>query len=217
MRTRIINRYLLTELIAPFFLGLSVFVFILMMSQILRLNELIIVHGVGVWATMKLVFYLITAFLAISIPIAFLFSVLSLFGRLSADSELIALRVSGFSLIQLAAPVIAFAVMVCIFCLFLTLHVEAWGAKAYKVEISKIGREKATIGVQPGVFNDDFFGLVLYAAKVDSKEKKLEDVFIYDDSDPSSPLSVIARQGAIVSSADLPSVFLVLENGTIHS
>src|SRR3989338_221600 len=100
MRTTIVFRYLFQELVTPFFLGLTVFVFILVMSQILRLNELIIVYGVGLWTVMNLVFFLMISFLAISIPIAFLFSVIMLFGRLSSDSELTAMKASGFSVVQ---------------------------------------------------------------------------------------------------------------------
>ncbi len=217
MRQRIIFRYLFSELIVPFFLGLSVFVFILMMSQILKLNELIIVYGVDFWSVLKLIFYLMTAFLAISIPIAFLFSVLSLFGRLSQDSEIIALRASGFSLIQLSTPVIIFSFIVTVFCLFLTLHVEAWGASSYKKLVWTIGKNKATIGIKSGVFNDDFFGLVLYTDKVDPTEKTMQNVFLYDSRDHSNPVSVVAKTGALISSEDLPEVFLVLKEGIIHA
>jgi len=217
MRSRIIFKYLFTELISPFFLGLTVFIFILIMSQILRLNELIIVHGVGIWSVVKLVFFLLTAFLAVSIPIALLFSVLSLFGRLSQDSEMVALRASGFSLFQLAIPVLTFSVIVCFFCLFLTLYVEAWGARSYKSLVWQIGKSKATIGLKAGVFNDDFFGYVLYTGKVNPENKTLEDIFIYDDRDQTGPVTVVAKKGALISSEDLPSVFLVLQNGTIHS
>lgn len=217
MRSGIIFKYILTELIVPFFLGLSVFVFILIMSQVLRLNELIIVHGVGVWQVIKLVFYLLTSFLAMSIPIALLFSVLSLFGRLSADSEIIALRASGFSIVQLAAPVIVFSAVVSFFCLFLTIHLEAWGARSYRELVWNIGKNKATIGIKAGLFNDDFFGLVLYTDKINAKEKTLENVFIYDERDNASPVSVIAKQGALISSEDFPAVLLVLKNGDIHS
>ena len=108
----IIFRYLFRELITPFFLGLSVFIFILIMSQILRLNELIIVYGVGIGTVLRLMFYLLIGFLAISIPIALLFSVLMVFGRLSSDSEITALKASGFSILQLAMPVLLFSVIV---------------------------------------------------------------------------------------------------------
>lgn len=217
LRRGIVFRYIFRELVVPFFLGLAVFVFILMMSQILRLNELIIVYGVGLWSVMKLIFYLLTAFLAVSIPIALLFSVLSLFGRFSADSEIIALRASGFSPLQLTWPVLVFAGIVSLFCLFMTLHVEAWGARSYRFLVWEIGKNKATIGIKPGMFNDDFFGLVLYTEGINEEERTLQHVFIYDNRDPSGPLSVVAKQGALISSEDLPEVFLVLQDGVIHS
>lgn len=217
LRTPIVFKYILSELIAPFFLGLSVFIFILVMSQVLRLNELIIVHGVGIGSILKLVFYLLTAFLAVSIPIALLFSVLSLFGRLSADSEITALKASGFSSTQLALPVLVFSAIVSAFCLFLTIHLEAWGARSYRALVWQIGKNRATVGIKPGSFNDDFFGFVLYTDKVDPSEKTLENVFIYDDRDKTSPVSVVAKKGRLISSENLSSVFLVLYDGSLHS
>ena len=217
MRTTIIFRYLFRELVTPFLLGLTVFAFILVMSQILRLNELIIVYGVDLWTVIKLVFYMMISFLAISIPIAFLFSVIMLFGRLSSDSELTALKASGFSVFQLLVPVLLFSIGVCFFCLSLTLHLEAWGARASRALIFDIGKNKALVGVKEGVFNDDFFGLVLYADKVDSQDKTLEHVFLYDERDKSRPVSVIADKGMILSSSDLPAVYLVLHGGSIHT
>ncbi len=217
MRTTIIFRYLFRELVSPFFLGLSVFVFILVMSQILHLNELIIVYGVGLWTVFKLIFYLTISFLAISIPIAFLFSVIMLFGRLSSDSELTALKASGFSVFQLLMPVVLFSVLVCFFCLYLTLYLESWGARSSRALIFDIGKNKALVGVREGAFNDDFFGLVLYTDKVDTKEKTLEHVFLYDERDKSRPVSVVAEKGMILSSSDLPSVYLVLHQGSIHT
>lgn len=217
MQISIVSRYLFRELLGPFFLGLFVFVFILIMSQILRLNELIIVHGVGVLTVLKLVFYLLMSFLAVSIPIALLFSVLMLLGRLSVDSELTALKASGFSLFQLVIPILAFSVIVSLFCLYLTVHLEAWGARSYRKVVFDIGKNKATVGLKEGVFNDAFWGLVLFADKIDPKEKTLEHVFLYDERDGNKPVSVIAEKGALISSEDLPSVFLVLQDGAIHS
>ena len=213
----IIFRYLFRELITPFFLGLSVFIFILIMSQILRLNELIIVYGVGIGTVLRLMFYLLIGFLAISIPIALIFSVLMVFGRLSSDSEITALKASGFSILQLAMPVLLFSVIVFIFCLYLTLYLEPWGGINYRRVIFEIGQSKATVGIKEGVFNDDFFGLVLYTDKLNPKEKTLEHVFLYDKRDKEKPIAVVAEKGALISSPDLPNIFLVLSKGNIHS
>ncbi|MBI4041477.1 MAG: LPS export ABC transporter permease LptF [Deltaproteobacteria bacterium] len=217
MKQRIIFTYILKELFWPFILGLSVFVFILVMSQMLRLNELIIVHGVGIGSVLLLLFYLLTSFLAISIPIALLFSVMMVFGRLSSDSEIIALRASGFSLFQLLKPVVLFALIICTFCLYLTIYLENWGARSYRSLIFQIGKNKASVGIKEGVFNDDFFGLVLYAQTIDSEHNSLKNIFIYDQREKNRPLSIVSETGYLVSSSDLPSMFLVLNKGSLHS
>ncbi|OGQ17185.1 MAG: LPS export ABC transporter permease LptF [Deltaproteobacteria bacterium RIFCSPHIGHO2_02_FULL_40_11] len=217
MQQKIIFRYILKELFTPFFLGLSVFVFILVMSQMLRLNELVIVHGVGLWTVLKLLFYLLTSFLGISIPIALLFSVLMVFGRLSTDSEITAMRASGFSLFQLLSPVIVFSVIVCAFCLYLTLYLENWGSRSYRQVIFEVGKNKASVGLKEGIFTDDFFGLVMYAQRVNEKDSSLQNVFIYDQREQNRPMSVVSSAGQLISSSELNAIFLVLQDGSIHS
>ena len=56
---KIIDRYLLSELFPPFFLGIFIFTFVLLMSQILRLMELIVNKGVALATVGKLVLFLL--------------------------------------------------------------------------------------------------------------------------------------------------------------
>ena len=43
---RILNRYLFVEILVPFFLGLAVFTFVLLIARILKLVELVVNRGV---------------------------------------------------------------------------------------------------------------------------------------------------------------------------
>jgi lipopolysaccharide export system permease protein len=60
--------------------------------------------------------------------------------------------------------------------------------------------------------------MVVYANKVDSKAGTLRDVFIYDERDPKSPVTIIARDGELQqeNSTTGQSARLLLKNGNIH-
>lgn len=108
-----IDRYVLTEVIGPFLGGTVFFVFIFMMFQALRLADFFINRGVGGALLGKLSALMALSFLPMALPPAFLIAVLVAYGRLSSDSELVAMKASGMSLIRLAVPpiLVAFVMM----------------------------------------------------------------------------------------------------------
>src|SRR5690606_28280616 len=94
-----------------FLLGIFVFVGILLMFQALRLTEFVLVHGVSAGTIFSIMLYLSVSFLPVILPMSLLFSVLLTYSRLSNDSEIVAFKSLGLSMIQLAAPAVVLAVV----------------------------------------------------------------------------------------------------------
>src|SRR5439155_23083547 len=89
---RILDRYVVREVLLPFFLGLLVITFMLLMPPILEQGERLIEKGVG-WITIgRILATLIPQALGVSIPMALLLGILIGLGRLSADREFVALQ-----------------------------------------------------------------------------------------------------------------------------
>ena len=88
---RIIDRYIWKELVTPFFLGLLIFTFLLLIDRIFDLTDLIINKGVPVHLVLLMLVYISPAILVLTIPIGFLLAILVAFGRLSSDMEVVAL------------------------------------------------------------------------------------------------------------------------------
>ncbi|MCI4348149.1 MAG: LptF/LptG family permease, partial [Thermoplasmata archaeon] len=89
---RIIHRYVFREILVPFGFGLSVFTFILLIARLLKLIEMVVTRGVPVTNILRLLAYIMPAFLEVTVPRAMLLAILVAFGRLSADYEMIAMR-----------------------------------------------------------------------------------------------------------------------------
>src|ERR1700723_3185691 len=103
-RANIAGRYIFWEMLPTFILGNVVFIFILLMFQVLRLSEFIIVRGVPITLVTQMVIFLTISFLPACIPISLLFSILLTYGRLSSDSEVVALKASGLHMGYLLTP-----------------------------------------------------------------------------------------------------------------
>ncbi|OFZ17795.1 MAG: hypothetical protein A2X94_04305 [Bdellovibrionales bacterium GWB1_55_8] len=221
LRPRKLDAYLLSEIIGPFAGGLLFFVFIFLMFQALRLAEFFIVHGVPGLTVLKMAFLMGISILPSALPVAFLIAVLSAFGRLSADGELVAIKAGGMSTLRMTLPLLVAAGVVSALSIALTMQWVPWGQTNFKRTLVKVGNTRVVSGIREGIFTSGFFDLLVFADRVDSKTNRLKRVFIYDEREPKNPLTVVARSGEIIpvkTQSDLGSAALMkLYNGSIHS
>src|SRR5438045_1349639 len=96
--------YIFFEMIPSLILGVMVFIFILLMAQALRYTEFVLIHGVGIGVVGQIIMYLSISFLPALLPMSLLFAVIMTYGRLSNDSEIVALKASGMSMLTITAP-----------------------------------------------------------------------------------------------------------------
>jgi LPS export ABC transporter permease LptF len=218
MRARLLTRYVLGEMIPTFFLGVIVFVFILLMFQALRLTEFVLVHGVKLSTIAQMMGYLSTSFLPILFPMSLLFTVILTYGRMSADSEVVAMKATGLSMWSISTPALILSTLVCILSLQTSFYVAPWGNRQFEQLVAKLGSMKPGVTIKEGTFSEGFFDLVVYANQVDNKAGRLIDVFIYDERNAQAPITVIAREGELVQDPERPghSASLRLINGSIH-
>src|ERR1700676_4854313 len=107
---RIIDRYIFLEILSAAFLGLVICTFVFFVPQLVQMMDLFVRHT-GAPSEMALLF--VSAFpgiLSFSLPIAVLVGVLIGLGRMSADSELIAMNALGMASRRLLVPIGTFAI-----------------------------------------------------------------------------------------------------------
>lgn len=214
--TRILFRYIFKETVVPFVLGMAVFTFVLLMGRLLKLAEMVFAKGVPFLDVCRLVLYMLPSFFVISIPMAFLLAVLLAFGRLSADSEITAIKASGVSLGSLLAPVLTFAFLAYLATTFVTVSALPWGNTSFKHFLYEVVESRAATTITEKVFNDDFPGLVVYVDGYDQASHEISGVLIHDERNPEEPMTIFASRGIIVATPEEKTVRLHLQNGSIH-
>lgn len=215
---KIVDRYLLRELAVPFLLGIGIFTSILLIVRILKLVELVVNRGVPFLQMVRIFSYILPAFLEVTLPMALLLAILVAFGRLSSDSEIIALRASGFSLYRLLAPVAGFALAAAILTFFLSVYARPWGNGLLRTGLYDIVRARASAGIKPKVFNDDFAGLVLYVDEIEPPGNRLFGIVVSDQrGEERTEPSASPRRGAagFDSSAAVNTVYA--HSGILYS
>jgi lipopolysaccharide export system permease protein len=214
---KIVHRYIFREILVPCLFGLTIFTFILLIARLLKLIELVVTRDVPVLNILKILSYILPAFLEVTVPMAMLLAILVAFGRLSADAEMVALRSSGLSLYQLLAPVAIFALLATGATAALSVWGRPWGNRELKMALFDLARARASAGIKQQVFNDDFPGLVIYAETIDSTHDRLRHVLISDERDSNQHNTIFAREGVMVSDPSTQAVTLRLRDGSIRT
>jgi lipopolysaccharide export system permease protein len=226
---RIITRYILKEIAAPFALGLAVFTLLLLIARILKLVELVVNRGVPLWEVAKVFSYILPAFLEVTVPMALLLAVLVALSRLSSDSEIVAMKAAGVSLAQFTRPVALFALVVYALAVGLSVYGRPWGNRLLRNGLYEIAKVRATAGLKPKVFNDDFSGLLIYVDHIEPPGTLLRGVLISDSRKvgavgegptagvPAQGNTVVAKMGRLEADENLHVLTLQLSEGSVHS
>ena len=105
-----LDRFIFRELVGPFFFGLMSFTIIMVAGGLLfRIADLVIKNGVSLGIVVRLFLYYLPRMAATAIPMSCLLAALLGFNKLSANSELVALKSSGISFTRIMKPVIILA------------------------------------------------------------------------------------------------------------
>lgn len=214
-RVRILDRYIMRELLAPFFLSIAVLTLALFLQKMFRLTELVLSRGSSLADAGKLLLYIMPGFLAMTIPISLLVAALTAFARLSSDSEVTAMKASRVSLYAMIRPVMKFSIVLFIVTAVIAHFLAPHATYAFKAQLFNMLKARAMVGLEQGVFSSTFDGMVIYVDKMNSLDD-ISGLFISDERSGSDPYTIVAKQGRLITNAENMNVTLSMEHGSIH-
>jgi lipopolysaccharide export system permease protein len=207
---KILQRYIIRQALATLLITLSVFTFVLLLGGVLRqLSDLLVNRQIGLGAVG--LFFLMTMpyMLGFSMPMAMLATALLVFGRLSADNELNAMRASGVSVGFAVAPVILLATLMSGLCLYLNTTLTPRCQFGFKTLFLRMGVENPTALLEEGTYMRTFPGYVIYIGR--KKLNVLDSVTLYTlDNNGKVVSSLRARKGIVTARAETRMLLLDL-------
>jgi LPS export ABC transporter permease LptF/LPS export ABC transporter permease LptG len=213
---KILDRYLVREILLPFFLGLVVLTFVLEIPVILREAESLIAKGVPWGIVARVLFLLLPQALSLTIPMALLLGILVGLGRLSADREFVALQACGVSLFRLLRPIALLAALATAATAYETIVALPSNNQTFRTIVFGIVADKLEKNVKPRVFFDDFPNLVIYVQDLPSTGG-WHDVFLADATSGDKTTVYFAKEGRIIVDRARKMVTLQLLNGRSHT
>ncbi len=190
---RILSRAIFREVFTSALIGTLLFIFVLFLRTINGLSSLLVRTSAPPSVIAKLLLYALPSTLPFALPLGVLVGVLIGLSRMSADSEITAMRASGVSSASVLRPVLLFATIA----LMLTATASLWLTPLSLHLESKMARNFAaaqlTGNIESRIFDEDFPNIVLYVGNVSTVGKQIywHQVFIADVT----PASELQHEG----------------------
>ena len=213
---RLIDRYVVREVLSPFLLGLLVFTFILMIPPLMDVAEGLIAKGVAATTIVRIMITLVPQALGVTIPMALLTGLLVGLGRLSADREVVALQACGVSLARMLRPVLALATVAAAATAYVLIVWLPDANHTFRELTYSVVASRAQDEVKPRVFYEDFPNVVVYVRDAPVDAQDWRDVFLADTRNPGRPEIFVSERGRMLLNRDERRVSIMLENGTRH-
>ncbi len=214
---RILDRYIIRELLLPFLIGLLVFTFLLLIQPLAEQGERLIAKGVSWQLVARVLMTLVPQALAVTIPIALLIGLLIAFGRLSADRESVALQACGISIYRMLRPVLIIATVAWAVTSYVMFVAVPSANQTFREIVYGVVSARAENDIKPRVFFEDFPNRVLYVRDTPPGGGGWLDVFLADTTNPDQPTIFTAKRGRMVIDRAKRTVDLVLQDGARHT
>lgn len=177
---RILTRYIFKEMITPTLLGFTFYTSIILMQKLFDMAGMIIRRSLSAGAVGKLLLFSLPHIIVLTVPMSLLFGIMIAVGRLSADSEIVAMRALGISTRTIYRPVFFFSVAVFALNLYLINSVMPRGNQQFVALRAEIMTSSAEKAIKPRIFYDQYPNLMIYVNDVDPATGQWKGVFVAD-------------------------------------
>ena len=204
---KIIDRYILKSLVMSFLFTLTIFTFVLFTGTLFKIIQLFI-GKIDFLFIAEFFMFSIPYLLSYAIPMAFLTAVLLVFGQLSAENEITALKASGVSIYRVVRAPMFMALFLTLLCVVINdvvLPVCHYKLRQLKHEI---GTKSPAALIEPGVVIDHFDDYLIYIDEIDGKD--LKNISIQQEIPDALPRFIKAEHGSFEVDAERGMLILKL-------
>lgn len=206
-----LTRYVLWELSKAFFLTLLAMTLFMLSVGVIRES---IRQGLALGPVLRIVPYILPEALRFSVPATMLLATCSVFGRMSADNEVVAIKSLGIHPRVLLAPALAFALVLSCVAVWLNDVAVTWGRTGmYRIVIESL--EQIVYGM---LRTQHYYTTGRFSISVkDVVQRKLvqPEIAIYP-ADDIPPITISARYAELQSDTQAKLLRILLTDGVVE-
>lgn len=217
MAMRTLHRYVLRQVLSTLIMTLAVFTGLLLVGNVLKeILSLLVNQHVPFTGILMAVAMLVPYALVFALPMGILTATLLVFGRLSADQELTAVRASGVSLLSLVTPVLWLGLVTSALAALINLEVAPRCRVGYKELLYELGVARPTSFLVENRHLTDIPGWTIYIGRRQS-ETEFEHVLLYEARNDQLVRRVRARRATVGVDATARSISFRLFDAEIFT
>ncbi|MBE6392266.1 MAG: YjgP/YjgQ family permease [Lentisphaerae bacterium] len=212
---RILNRYVIKSFLVAFGMAILILTFAMTGANLIRVLDFIS-RGIPMSVFGTYILYMLPRILTFTIPWAVMVAVMLVFGRMSADSELTAMRACGISILQIVSPLLLIAVMLTGLCIYLQVEIGPPLLGKSRSMLKQAGLERPLAMFEPGsplTLNSGDSSIVI---NIDSKtgDNELQGIFLCKAraSDDFIEQTITAEKGTITADTKTQMLHIVLKD-----
>lgn len=205
-----LHKYVFSSFLSSFALAFLVLTFVLTIGLLVQIVGLML-RGLPMSQVARFICIGFPETLQWTVPLALLVSSVLVFSRLSADSEIAAMRSCGVNLLRVSALPLCFAALCSVLCVYVNFEIVPRAHFMRRNLKSTVNVETAVDLLEPGRNITDFPDVSLYfESKDDATSRILHNVSAYETSDPDNPREVTAEKVQVTQNG--ADVILVMYN-----
>ncbi len=194
---KILDRYIGQAVLVTSVFAIGVLSLVLVLGNIFkRLLDLLVNHDVPLEFIFSFIAYVLPFSLSFTIPWGFLTAILLIFGKLSAENELTAMRATGISIPRIALPVLILSVLLSLVCYYINVNVAPKAQLKMRTAIYEMATSNPIALFGSDQVIEEFPGRKIYVGEKNGNE--LTNIFIYEIDDNNVPQRVtFAHKGRL--------------------
>ncbi len=214
----LIDRHILRTFAPPFFFGLSVTTFILMIDVLQKYVDLFLDKGIQFAIVAEVLLLSLGHIFALTVPMGILIGVLMAIGHLAADNEITALKATGVSLYRIASPLILVGLLTGV----VMVGYNHWVLPRTNYRLTQllveIHNKRPTFAIRENAFVKIDEQYTIFVRHKDSRSGRLEDVILVkrEGRGDTHPDVIVAKWGRLISQGQ-GRLQLDLYSGEYHS
>jgi len=208
---RLIDRYLLRQLLGPTLLATLALTSVALLSQSLSALDVIINQRQSAGVFLKITLLAMPQLINMVMPIALFVAALVALNRLQSEQEIVVCFAGGMSRWRVVSPPLRLAAVIAFVALVMNLFVQPAAFREMRETLFEVRTDLAATLVREGEFTEPAPGLTVYAQSVDSRGR-IGNLFIHSAEPGGSATTYTADEGRLATRAGSP--VLVMRRGS---
>jgi lipopolysaccharide export system permease protein len=208
---RLIDRYLLRQLIGPTVLATAALTAVALLSQSLSALDIIVSQRQSAFVFFKITLLAMPQLINMVLPIALFVATLVAFNRLHTEQEIVVCYAGGMSRWRVISPAMRLACVITLLALVINLWIQPAASRQMRETLFQVRTDLAATLVREGEFTEPAPGLTVYAQSVD-QGGIIHNLFIHQVKDDGGAITYTADEGRLAKRGGHP--ILIMHRGS---